>query len=89
MTEELKYYKFIDDNVSTIYKPEESNGHGLMVYFNQYAIDDFRNLVGHDFWDDGYGNEVTSLCADGDICVEDFDNWLDMCGIDWKDVIKE
>lgn len=86
MTEELKYYKFVEKYVSEWHTPEETEWQGLQIYFIPSGIEDFIDLVGDSYWDDGYGYETTHLCPDGSIIVNQFDNWLSTLDINWEDI---
>lgn len=53
------------------------NGDSLLVFIKNYKIPEVCKMLGYNYWDDGYGYEHTHLCPDGDISIDDFNEWLE------------
>ena len=52
-------------------------GESLIIFVKNSMIHDICKMLGYCYWDDGYGHEHTHLCHDGDICIDDFNEWLE------------
>ena len=53
------------------------NGESLIIFVKNYKIKDVCDMLGYDYWDDGYGYDHTHICPDGDMCIDDFNEWLE------------